>query len=178
MSGPSIPLSITRLNPIIEFNGVRIDNDGRANFTRTIPLGPPDVTARIGAAVDLNADGWLDLVTTDERVKQVTVYLADGRGAFQTGMIVGDRTDVPYAMAIADLNGDRHPDIVVGYVQARPAVFFSDGTGTTFRPVLFGDNEGTAYGFGFGDLNGDTLIDIAMARSEARNMVYFAVQRK
>jgi Tfp pilus assembly PilM family ATPase len=34
-------------------------NDGRASFTRTIPFGPPDVTARIGAAADLNGDGWL-----------------------------------------------------------------------------------------------------------------------
>ena len=30
-------------------------NDGRANFTQTIPFGPPDVAARIGAAADLNA---------------------------------------------------------------------------------------------------------------------------
>jgi hypothetical protein len=64
-----------------------------------------------------------DLVTIDERVKQVTVHLADGHGAFQAGTVVGGRTDVPYAMATVDLNGDRRPDVVVGYVEARPAVY-------------------------------------------------------
>ena len=72
------------------------------------------------------------------------------------------------------VNADRRPDIIVGYVEARPAVFFNDGTGTAFKQVSFGDADGTAYGFAFGDLNGDNLIDIAMARSEARNIVYFA----
>ena len=80
---------------------------------------------------------------------------------------------MPYALSSGDLNLDGRPDIVIGYVSARPSVFFNTGTGSRFTQVEFGDDKGSAYGFALGDLNGDGAPDIAHARSGAPNVVYF-----
>jgi hypothetical protein len=70
-------------------------------------------------------------------------------------------------MIAADLNRDRWPEIVVGYVDAPGVVYFNDGTGRHFRPMPFGDGKGTIYGMAAGDLNGDGWPDVVVARSDA-----------
>ena len=75
-------------------------------------------------------------------------------------------------MTAADLNGDRHPDIVLGYTEGPHSVFFNDGSGKRFVEVTFGDKPGSAYGFAVGDVNGDGKPDIALARSGAPNVLY------
>ena len=141
--------------------------------SRRIPFGPPDAHIRMAEAADFNGDGFLDIVAIDDAGKTVTIYLGKPDGTFGSGITIGDHTAVPYALAVADLNSDRKIDIVVGYVEAQPAIYFNDGSGRNFNSVRFGDNKGTAYGFAIDDLNHDGLLDIAMARSEAPNVVYF-----
>src|SRR6185295_20192248 len=91
---------------------------------------------------------------------------------FTTGMSLSGNTVVPYALGVADLNGDGKIDIVVGNVEARPVIYFNGGF-TKFSPVPFGDDKGAAYGFAIADLDNDGSPDIAIARSEAPNVVYF-----
>ena len=88
---------------------------------------------------------------------------------------MGEPGPRPYAIAIADVDGNARPDLIVGYVEARPVVYFNDGP-SRFMPVAFGDAEGVAYGFDVGDIDEDGLMDIAMARSDARNMLYFGAR--
>lgn len=75
--------------------------------------------------------------------------------------------------AVADLNKDGAPDIIVGNVEAPSVIFFNDGSGRRYSPVHFGDNKGVVYGFAVADLDGDGELDIAAARSEAPSVVYF-----
>jgi hypothetical protein len=75
-------------------------------------------------------------------------------------------------MIAADLNGDRHPDIVLGYTEGPHSVFVNDGSGKRFAEVIFGDKAGSAYGFAIGDIDGDGRADIALARSGASNVLY------
>ena len=89
-------------------------------------------------------------------------------------MQLGDKTLVPYAIAVGDMNRDGKPDVVIGYVTAPGSVFFNDGTGHSFEQVRFGDGRGSVYGLALGDLNGDGYRDIAAARSEAPNVLYFS----
>jgi hypothetical protein len=149
-------------------------NDGKAGFARTLPFGPADAAARVGAAADFNGDGSTDLAVGDEKAAAMTVYLNDGngKGNLVAGFRVADKARTPYAMTAGDLNGDRHPDIVLGYTAGPHSIFFNDGTGRRFAEVTFGDERGAAYGFAIGDVNGDRVPDIALARSGASNVLF------
>jgi hypothetical protein len=147
-------------------------NDGKAGFARTIAFGAPDAAARVGAAADFDGNGTIDLAVGDEKAASMTVYVNDGKGRLTPGFHVADKHRTPYAMTSADLNGDRRPDIVLGYTEGPHSVFFNDGSGKRFVEVKFGDKPGAAYGFAIGDINGDGKPDIALARSGAPNVLY------
>jgi hypothetical protein len=93
-------------------------------------------------------------------------------GGFAPAVALDAGTAIPYALVVADLNRDGHPDVLVGYVHATSAAFFGDGR-RQFARVDFGDTRGAVYGFAIADLDGDGNVDIVAARSEAPSMVYF-----
>jgi hypothetical protein len=80
----------------------------------------------------------------------------------------------PYALAVADLNKDKKPDIVVGYVESPGSVYFNDDG---FREVLWNDGKGVVYGMDFADLDGNGWLDIAAARTGAPNGIWFRSDR-
>jgi uncharacterized repeat protein (TIGR01451 family) len=93
-------------------------------------------------AVDLDADGHLDLVATSLFVvateNQVAVLLGDGHGQFATPTLHSVGT-LPHDLAIADVDGKNGPDIlVVSFTDAKLYVLVNDGhggfpaTGTSF----------------------------------------------
>jgi len=149
-------------------------NDGKANFSKRIPFGPPDATIRMVAAADLTGSGRLDIVAIDDEHRGTFIYFHRPDGMFTAAVRLGSVKAVPYALAVGDLNRDGKVDIIVGYVGAPSVVYFNDGAGRSFTPVLFGDDQGAAYGIAIGDLDKDGWPDIAVARSGAPNVVYFS----
>jgi hypothetical protein len=156
-------------------------NQGDARFSdqRRTPFGPPDAAIRVAEAADLDGDGRLDLVASDER-RGVAIYFGAPDGRFSPGTSIveraGEDSPVPYALAVADLDLDGNVDVVVGHVEAPSVVYFNDGGGRQFTPLPFGDDQGSAYGFAIADLDGDGLPDIAAARSGAPNVAYLATR--
>jgi len=150
-------------------------NDGNASLsaTRRIPFGPPNATVRTAAVSDLDADGRLDIVAIDDKRRAVEIYYGIAGGGFAGATPLNDGNAVPYALTVAELNRDGHPDVLVGYVGVPSAAFFGDGKTRRFSRVALGDDRGAVYGFAAADLDGDGCVDIAAARSEAPNMVYF-----
>ena len=118
-------------------------NDGKAGFTTTLPFGPADAHARVGAAADFDGDGDLDLAVGDEFAASMVVYMNDGKGHLTPGFRVADKARTPYAMTSGDLNNDRLPDIVFGYTSGPHSVFYNDGSGR-FTETRFGDAKGSA----------------------------------
>jgi len=149
-------------------------NEPNADFTRLqrVPFGPSDATMRVARAADFDGDGLVDLVTIDQN-HGVYLHFAQKPPSFATALSVSDRSTVPYALAVGDLNLDGAPDILVGNVEAASVAYFNDGTGSDFHPVSFGDDQGTIYGFAVGDVDEDGRPDIAAARSDAPNVLYF-----
>jgi len=148
-------------------------NDGKANFTKRIPFGPPDATIRVAAAADLTGSGRMDLVAIDEQ-RGSFIYFNRPDGTFSQAVPLGTSHATPYALTVGDLNRDGKADIVVGYINAPSVVYFNQGSGRAFTPVPFGNDNGTAYGFAIGDLDKDGWPDIVVARSGAPNVAYFS----
>ena len=151
---------------------------GSFSDARTVAFGPPKATIRMTEAADLNGDGLLDIVAIDDEHHGTAIYFGQRNGTFSTGTRLGDRTTTPYALALADVNGDGQVDIVVGNVEAPSIIYVNEGNGRRFHAVRFGDGKGTVYGFAIADLDRDGVMDIAAARSEAPNIVYFGSRAK
>jgi len=123
------------------------------------------------AVADVNGDSHPDLVVAYKDGAQMSVLLNKGGGTFPS---MNDDKNYKYykagsvqsSVAVADLNGDGHPDVVV-------ANAISDGTVS----VLLNNGDGTFpprtnYGAGalpasvaVGDVNGDGAPDLALANN-------------
>lgn len=141
-------------------------NDGKGNFTREQPWGPPKSSTRAIAVADFDGSGHLSIAACHEKLG-CFVYLNDGTGHFASGIQFQTPQALPYSMIAADLNRDGRAEIVVGYVEAPGIVYFNDGTGRHFTPQSFGDGKGAIYGMAVGDFDGDGWPDVAVARSDA-----------
>lgn len=87
--------------------------DGHGRFPTTHDLGTASDRSYSGHLVDLDADGDLDVVISNDRPDPKLVYLNDGTGRFRPGSSYGKAEWPTRNATIADLNGDALPDIVV-----------------------------------------------------------------
>ena len=148
-------------------------NDGKGHFPTSTKVGPAAAWIRMGAAGDFDGNGRLDLAYTDERTEGAfVIYNLGGRQFGEPERLPGPPR-FPYALAIADLNRDGRPDIVVGYVETPGSIYFNTGP-HRFHEVRWNDGKGTVYGMAFADFNGDGWPDIVAARSDAPNAIWFS----
>ena len=147
-------------------------NDG--SFEPPVQIASPRNPVSFAAA-DLNGDKNLDLVVADNGAPfasvpvdgSVLVYLGNGNGTFQSPKTLS-APSFPQAVAIADVNNDGNPDIVVlsefegQSFFSQLWVFLGDGKGNFGAGIETSIDE-YAEGMQVADLNGDGLPDIALA---------------
>jgi hypothetical protein len=101
-----------------------------------------EVTISVGkgprfiAAADLNHDGKVDLVIANADSENLTVLLGDGKGHFQQAkgspVLAGH---LPNDIAVADMNHDGNPDLVIANHQSPyVTILLGDGNGV-FQPA-------------------------------------------
>ncbi|MCP4902270.1 MAG: VCBS repeat-containing protein [bacterium] len=148
-------------------------------FAQTIFPTQPDWTSTDtpvstgGAVVDLNLDGWVDLVVAngnDMAIEPVTVYYNQGDGSFPS---VPDwsSSDTAYNghLDVADVNGDGWPDVAVAVLGSGDSVdnmvkLYLNNAGTLSATPDWQSNEvGNAFACAFGDVNNDGRPDLALA---------------
>jgi hypothetical protein len=81
---------------------------GGFSLAGTVPVGLEPVFVQL---VDLDKDGWLDLVSTNQGDSTLSIRFGQGDGSFLVGAdpVVGT---LPVMTASADLDGDTWPDLV------------------------------------------------------------------
>ncbi len=118
---------------------------------------------------DVNGDGHLDVVADVEG--EMGIYLGDGKGGFSNeiystsfpGPYTSGLPETPDAreIALADMDQDGHPDVVVATVQGFVTVFFGAGDVTFPRALAYPvATNANMLAVATGDLNGDGRPDV------------------
>lgn len=149
-----------------------------------------DTPVSTGAAlVDLNHDGWLDLVVgngNDIHAQHLAVYYNTGLGSFPSTP-TWQSSDFEYNghLDIADVNGDGWMDVAVatlgtwGSTAPVARVYLNNAGTLSSTPDWEADLIDNAFGCAFGDMNNDGWPDLAVATgwaygtpNETQNLVY------
>ena len=86
--------------------------DGAGHFKPGYDLGTASDRSYSGRLVDLDRDGDLDVVISNDAPDPKLVYLNDGKGHFHVGSSFGKPTWPTRNATVADIDGDGLPDIV------------------------------------------------------------------
>ncbi|MFK0011757.1 FG-GAP-like repeat-containing protein [Streptomyces sp. NPDC091027] len=124
------------------------------------------------AAADLDADGHLDLVTSNASTGTLSVLAGDGDGGFGTASSVPAGVSLPSRLELADVNADGRPDAVVVAPGSpgRVAVLLGDGAGgfAAASVLSAGVNLSSA---SVADLNGDGHRDLVVSSAGTHEVV-------
>jgi hypothetical protein len=157
--------------------------NGDGTFQPPVTYSSGGYNADAVAIADVNGDGKLDVVVANQCqsstscIGSVSVLLGNGNGTFQPPVSYSTAGYTPESVAVADLNGDGHPDIVVANlcgtigncgsdtIEGQISVFIGNGDGT-FQPAALYSSEGySAMSVAIGDINGDGKLDVLAANS-------------
>ncbi len=151
-------LIVTSSNSVSVFLG-RIDGIFDSEISRAVGTGP--IALQV---VDLNRDGWLDLITANDLSNDLSVLLSRGDGTFapQIRYEAGTR---PRDVQVADVNGDGNLDIVaVNYTSNDATILLGNGDGSFLNTgdKLIGSQPRMLR---LQDVDGDQLPDIVAVLS-------------
>ncbi len=145
--------------------------DGKGHFQPGPPL--PNTADRSYSAplADLDRDGSLDIVLSNDRPDPKLILLNDGHGKFRSGGTFGEPNWPTRNVAVADLNGDGYPDIAVANRPGPSYVCWNDGKAHfDCRPL----GQETSATILTGDMDADGRTDVIVAcRDDCQSVIYF-----
>ena len=141
--------------------------------------------AKSVAVADVNGDGKPDLLVVDGCLDSncdsggVGVLLGNGDGTFQTVVPYGSGGSFAQSVAVADVNGDGKPDLLVANcsVDGDPqceeggtvGVLLGNGNGAFQTAVSYGSGGYEALSVAVADVNGDGKLDLLIANCSVDN---------
>ena len=160
--------------------GVLLGN-GDGTFQPAIVYGSGGMYPVSVAVADVNGDGKLDVVVANECADSncdgsVGVLLGNGNGTFQSAVPYLSGGEYAVSVAIADVNGDGNPDLLVGtnyllchggqcILTGAVGVLLGNGKGTFQSAVLYDSGGRYPYSLAVDDLNSDGKLDVVTANS-------------
>jgi hypothetical protein len=145
--------------------------NGNGNFTQ----GPTVSTGNLPNFIvvgDFNNDGKLDLVVNEgaqDPTNDLRVFLGNGDGSFQSGIVYASSTDLYRHLIAGDINGDGNLDLAVvaccGVHHADVAVLLGSGDGKFGPPEYHLLSSGPTY-LAVAGFNGDGGMDIVSSNGD------------
>jgi len=158
-------------------NNLVLRSDGKGHFTTAVLGDAPDRTYT-AALADLDGDGHLDIVVSNDRPDRKLIYLNDGKGRFRVAGTFGQPEWSTRYVTVADLNGDKRPDLVVANRSSNPAtprpsfVCLNDGTGGFPSCTALATQSATI--IVAADLDGDRFVDLFVPhRDGGQNLIFW-----
>ncbi|HLW84639.1 MAG TPA: VCBS repeat-containing protein [Candidatus Sulfotelmatobacter sp.] len=177
---PPAKVTVTDLL-VAEYSGTTVgvllgNGDGTFTSAADVTVGSRPYGLAVG---DVNGDGFADIVATIDAccptppAQGIAVAFGNGDGTFAASTLLNSTLqnsalDIPWPgeISIADIDGDKVPDLVYTNSEfSTVAILFGTGTGTATTPYFFDPVEFPAgqyaYGLTVADLNGDGAPDVA-----------------
>jgi hypothetical protein len=152
--------------------------NGDGTFQPATTFGSGAYNASFVAAADVNGDGKPDLIVSNQCMAssdcgsnspgEISVFLNNGDGTFQTPATYNSGGNFAYAIAVADVNGDGKPDLVVSNASSGTVgVLLGNGNGTFQNPVTYasGGVNPAPGPLVIADVNGDGKPDLVVSNS-------------
>jgi Bacterial Ig-like domain (group 3)/FG-GAP-like repeat/Abnormal spindle-like microcephaly-assoc'd, ASPM-SPD-2-Hydin len=158
---------------------------GDGSFQTAVAYASGGYEAVSVAVADVNGDGKPDLLVATECSSQgscdadgtVGVLLGNGDGTFQTAVTYSSGAQSAHSVAVADVNGDGKPDLVLANCGSSSAscangdgsvgVLLGNGDGTFQTAVTYGSGGYYAQSVAVADLNGDGKPDLVVVNESA-----------
>ena len=151
--------------------------DGAGHFAPGYDLGTASDRSYSGRLIDLDRDGDLDVVISNDAPDPKLVYLNDGKGRFHVGSTFGRPEWETRNATVADIDGDGLPDIVVANRSDKAStnyICLNRGAGH-FDANCLGFSHDPATTITAADFNRDGMIDLAVPhRDGGQSRVYLA----
>ena len=155
--------------------------DGSGHFAKGYDLGTASDRSYSGHLVDLDGNGSLDVVVSNDAPDPKLVYLNDGKGHFRMASTFG-RPEWPTRNAtVVDVDADGRPDIVVAnrgpIGKTANHICFNKG-GARFDADCVAFSHDPATTIAAADFNHDGMIDLAVPhRDGGQSRVYLGGPR-
>lgn len=170
--------------------GTLLHNDGKGKFTDKTSGGLPQFTNNYEyEPIDINGDGFLDLVTINDGPEVIPgdtfnrrehAYLNDGKGGFgeDTPTVWPDSENIgadDNVIVVLDFDSDGDPDFLIGSLSGDDRLLVNNKGVLELREgVIDGPGSPGTLGLGVADLNGDGKLDVVESQGEIAEpeMVY------
>jgi FG-GAP-like repeat len=151
-------------------------NDGKGHFSAHDLSDAPDRTYS-AALADLDRDGHLDIVISNDAPDRKLIYRNDGKANFRVAATFGDSHWSTRYVTLADLNADGFPDLIAANRGAPPKdarqsfVCLNDGKGGFPSCTPLAGTESATI-IVAADFDGDGAIDLFVPhRDSGRSMI-------
>lgn len=147
-------------------------NDGNASFRKHTEFCRGS-SVRSLTLVDIDQDADVDILVTS-RGRQNRIFLNNGNAEFSSGPDFGGEADSTIDVAVGDVNGDDHLDLIMANRDAQQSVVLLNDSNLKFRTrIAYGSGDAETRAVAVADFDADGNIDWAAGNIGQPNVVHF-----